>query len=141
MGRILYLAMALALAAPTAAMADVDLATVTRDLSAQGFTKMSVTHTLLGRVRIVATSSDYQREIVLNANTGEILRDFWVRRSSNAGPAPRVEILDPSGATAPDASDGPTASTGGFSGSSGGFDDGGSDDVGDDSGDDHGGDD
>lgn len=46
----------------------------------QGFDEIGVSRTLLGRTRIVATSSEYSREIVFNPYTGEILRDFLTRR-------------------------------------------------------------
>jgi hypothetical protein len=51
--------------------------TITDQLRAQGYTSISVTRTLLGRQRIFARSSEYQREIIVNARTGEILRDYW----------------------------------------------------------------
>lgn len=50
---------------------------ITDQLRAQGYTSISVTRTLLGRQRIFARSSEYQREIIVNARTGEILRDYW----------------------------------------------------------------
>jgi len=82
--RFLILSVWLVLAARPA-LADVDLDTVTRTLSAQGFTRMEVSTTLLGRLRVVATSDDFVREIVFNASTGEILRDYWQKRSGRSG--------------------------------------------------------
>ena len=46
-------------------------------LRQQGFLTIEVKRTWLGRVRILASSADAQREIILNPRTGEILRDFW----------------------------------------------------------------
>ncbi|MCV2869707.1 hypothetical protein OEW28_13820 [Defluviimonas sp. WL0002] len=50
---------------------------ITAQLRKQGYTSISVTRTLLGRQRIFARSSEYQREIIVNPRTGEILRDYW----------------------------------------------------------------
>lgn len=47
-------------------------------LTAQGFTIISVTRTWLGRVRIVASNGHFRREIIVNPRTGEILRDVWI---------------------------------------------------------------
>jgi hypothetical protein len=59
-------------------------------LQAQGFTQIEVSRTLLGRVRVKATSATLERELVFNPNTGEILRDYWENRSDNANSAPVV---------------------------------------------------
>ncbi len=56
--------------------------TLVAQLKQQGFTSISVTRTWLGRIRIVATNDHFRREIILNARTGEILRDVWVNLSS-----------------------------------------------------------
>ena len=45
-------------------------------LRAQGYSGIRVTHTWLGRVRIDARLDMFRREIILNPNTGEILRDY-----------------------------------------------------------------
>ena len=50
---------------------------ITHQLRDQGFSRIEVSRTLLGRTRIVAHSGDGEREIILNPNTGEILRDLW----------------------------------------------------------------
>ncbi|MBV7408650.1 hypothetical protein [Maritimibacter sp. DP1N21-5] len=69
-------------------------------LREQGFTRIEVSRTLLGRTRILARSVQYRREIVLNDNTGEILRDYWqVLSSTDPSAGPR--IADPSGRMAP----------------------------------------
>ena len=47
------------------------------ELREQGFERIEIRRTLLGRTRIIASSPMYEREIVLNPATGVILRDFW----------------------------------------------------------------
>ena len=47
-----------------------------QSLQSQGFSGIEVSRTWLGRTRIVATGSAGRREIVLNPNTGEVLRDY-----------------------------------------------------------------
>ena len=54
---------------------------VVTQLRAQGFQSIEVERTLLGRTRIAALRTDGSREIVLNPNTGEILRDLWTSTS------------------------------------------------------------
>ena len=44
-------------------------------LRQDGYEQITVTTTLLGRIRIVADGAQGQREIVLNPRTGEVLRD------------------------------------------------------------------
>ena len=51
---------------------------IVQQLRDQGFDEIEVTRTWLGRVRIVAEEDDTLREIILNPNTGHILRDYWV---------------------------------------------------------------
>ncbi len=51
---------------------------ILRQLKRNGYAVVSVSTTLLGRTRIRATKSGGEREIILNAATGEILRDVWV---------------------------------------------------------------
>jgi hypothetical protein len=55
--------------------------TVVDQLRGQGFSEITVERTLLGRTRILATSDEGRREIILNPRTGEILRDLWIARS------------------------------------------------------------
>ncbi|GAB1479604.1 hypothetical protein MASR2M74_21690 [Paracoccaceae bacterium] len=50
---------------------------IMRRLRKQGYTDISISRTLLGRVRIVAWRGGASREIILNPSTGEILRDVW----------------------------------------------------------------
>ncbi|SEN13528.1 hypothetical protein SAMN04488103_103195 [Gemmobacter aquatilis] len=60
-------------------------------LTAQGYGRVEVGHTLLGRLRITAVLGEFQREIVVNPRTGEILRDYqsliprYADRSSGHG--------------------------------------------------------
>jgi uncharacterized membrane protein YgcG len=54
-------------------------------LRTQGFTRIEVSTTWLGRTRIVAESSNQRREIIFNPRTGEILRDFWRRSDGKSG--------------------------------------------------------
>jgi hypothetical protein len=44
-----------------------------------GYGKVSVSRTILGRVRITAVRGNIQREIVLDPRSGEILRDLSLR--------------------------------------------------------------
>lgn len=107
---------AVVLAGP--ALADSVQDRIIAQLAQQGFTHVTVSRTLLGRVRILATSLTHRREIIFNPRTGEILRDY----------------LQATGGTAviPDVSN-PDPSTGG---GSGGDDGGENDDDDDDDGDD-----
>lgn len=78
-----------ALAAAHPALADGYSDQVARQLRKQGFTRISVQRTLLGRSRIVASGAKGRREIILNPRTGEILRDLWTpaKGGSNDGRA------------------------------------------------------
>ena len=57
---------------------------VLEQLQAQGYGDIRVSRTLLGRARIVAVSGEFSREIILDRNTGEILRDLWFRAEQAA---------------------------------------------------------
>ena len=93
--------MALALLPASAAHADEDyVEDLVKLLETQGYVDISVTRTLLGRVRIVAVNSKGRRELICNPRTGEVLRDI---------------LLDPD--------DGMEQSTQSFGGSGGGGDD------------------
>lgn len=63
------------LASPLAAQSVQDH--VVQQLQAQGFLKIKIERTFLGRIRIEAYSDRFERELVINPNTGEILRDYW----------------------------------------------------------------
>jgi hypothetical protein len=136
------LAASAALAGP--ALAQDYVGSVISQLKKMGFSIAREERTLLGRVRIVATRSDGRREIIINPNNGEILRDLWSpvqgsRRTSDI-------IEDKSGGVSgsddddsDDDSDESDDSGGDDDDSGGGGDDGGDDDGGDDA--DDGGDD
>lgn len=80
MKRILIpLAVAAGLLGPPAHAASTEDGIVA-ELREQGFARIEIRRTLLGRTRIIATSPGYDREIVLNPSTGVILRDFWRAR-------------------------------------------------------------
>ena len=76
MRRVLIVLTFLALAPLTAVRAETVAETVTRQLQAQGYTSVDSSYTWLGRLRIFARQGDLRREIVINPNTGEILRDL-----------------------------------------------------------------
>lgn len=102
------------------AQADAMTDSVERQLHAQGFTKMKVTRTWLGRTRIVATSKTQTREIIINPRTGEILRDYWQPLSGSGQVSASDEILDSRTGTTGDGEDGSSASTGSSEGDSSG---------------------
>ncbi len=54
-------------------------------LREQGFRHITITRTWLGRVLILGYVDEGEREIVLNPNTGEVLRDYF---------RPKVEMAD-----------------------------------------------
>jgi uncharacterized membrane protein YgcG len=56
---------------------------VMAQLSEMGFSAIRQERTLLGRVRITGTREDGRREIILNPNSGEILRDLWIPDSGD----------------------------------------------------------
>lgn len=65
------------------AMSVVD--TIIDGLRAQGYSQIDISRTLLGRTRIEATSSAFEREIIIDPRTGEILRDYWEVRLDASG--------------------------------------------------------
>lgn len=119
---------------------------VVNQLREQGFTEIRMSRTLLGRVRITAEGRGFEREIILNPRTGEILRDFWDDADKDAG------LFSPSGhdddggrggaegrdgqeddsGDDPDGGSDDSGSDDGESDDGGGSDDGGSDDGGSD---------
>lgn len=94
-------ALVLALAMP--AMAEDMVTGITGQLRDLGFDRIEVGRTLLGRTRIVASSADGEREIILNPRTGEILRDLW--RAAPDQPATGT-LVDTRGAKGGDDTDG-----------------------------------
>lgn len=71
----------LALAAGGAALADAadDIAAQLRE---EGYVRIQIERTLLGRIRITAENETTRREIVIDRGTGEILRDLSEERQS-----------------------------------------------------------
>ncbi len=57
---------------------------IVQQMSAQGFSDITVEITLLGRIRIKGHNGQGLREIIMNPNTGEILRDMWIDANGNA---------------------------------------------------------
>ena len=58
-------------------------------LREDGYREIRISSTLLGRLRFVATKPEMRREIVVNPNTGVILRDYirFSRADDDDGPA------------------------------------------------------
>jgi hypothetical protein len=61
---------------PAAAVAQTAEAQVIEQLKRQGYRRIEVYRTLLGRTRIVASGARGHREIILNPSSGAILRDY-----------------------------------------------------------------
>lgn len=74
------------------AMADVYSERIVQQLEAQGFRSISTERTWLGRTRITAEGRDGQREIIVNPNTGEILRDLLL--TGNGGGSGRSGLVN-----------------------------------------------
>ncbi|MEQ3625020.1 MAG: hypothetical protein ABNH26_06395 [Celeribacter sp.] len=74
--RILLVTVALGgVTIPRAALADTRDQIIT-EMKEQGFTRITVQGTLLGRTRILAERQGGRREVVINPRTGVILRDY-----------------------------------------------------------------
>lgn len=71
----------------TPVMADVYERTIVEQLEAEGYSSISTERTWLGRMRIVAENGQGQREIVINPNNGEVLRDLWLAEGGGQGAA------------------------------------------------------
>ena len=82
--RILIAAACIGLVTAGSAMARDFADTIVSQLRSQGYSQVTVTSTWLNRTRIFAESSDAQREIILNPNTGEILRDLYIGKESGS---------------------------------------------------------
>ncbi|MCG7493322.1 hypothetical protein [Thalassobius sp. Cn5-15] len=50
---------------------------VTQQLIDQGYDRVEVSRTFLGRIRIEATGKGAEREVIVNPRTGQVLRDHW----------------------------------------------------------------
>ena len=51
---------------------------IARQMAQQGFQNIGIEETWLGRTRITGIRNGGSREIIVNPNTGEILRDLWL---------------------------------------------------------------
>lgn len=132
----------------TASAAQDNLNSVIRQLRAQGYSKVEVERTWLGRYRIEARGPAGEREIVLNERTGEVLRDYiddeGDDHDDDSGHGSSGSGTSGSGSSGSGSGSGSSGSgSGGDSSGHGGDDHGGHDSDGHDSGDHsgHGGDD
>ncbi|MCC5964224.1 MAG: hypothetical protein JJU09_13960 [Rhodobacteraceae bacterium] len=85
----LALILVLMLAIPSHAIADTQRITTDKVIDAlagQGYELRSVTRTLLGRARIVASQGLIWREVVLDTSAGRILRDYAVEFTPTNAP-------------------------------------------------------
>ncbi len=123
--RMFIISLTAALAAPVSSSASTLEQQIVEQLKDQGYSRISISRTLLGRTRFLATSNRYRREIILNPRTGEILRDLWETLEGGAGQG-GARIFD----------QGSSGNSAGSSGSGGGFDDDDDDDDEDDDDDD-----
>lgn len=67
-------------------------------LQDQGYSVESVTRTLLGRVRVVASAGQIWREVVIDMSSGQILRDYAVEFPPNDIPQRTTDAM-PRGGT------------------------------------------
>lgn len=67
-------------------------------LKDQGYSVESVTRTLLGRVRVVASAGQIWREVVIDLSSGQILRDYAVEFPPNDIPQRTTDTM-PRGGT------------------------------------------
>lgn len=118
-----------------AALADGYEHAVVSQLRKQGYRKIHVERTLLGRVRISAARGGRSREIILNPRTGEILRDVLLAANGQVVPEIAGDDNSGRGSSGDDGSDDNDDSDDDDSDN----DDSGDDDSGDDGSDDHGG--
>jgi hypothetical protein len=95
--RALIVILALALTGTGQARADEPVDRILRDLKRLGYQTVSVERTLLRRTRILAQSPEAQREIIVNPNTGEILRDLWIPLSAVSSSGDSRDLLDGKG--------------------------------------------
>jgi hypothetical protein len=86
---LLLAVIGLALLPATAARADDDddLEDLIEVLEDQGYDKIELEQTMLGRTRILARKDGGTREIIINARTGEVLRDVWIDQRGRSRPA------------------------------------------------------
>lgn len=83
------------------ALADSVSDNIVAQLETQGFRNVSTERTWLGRTRIIAEGEAGQREIVVNPNNGEILRDMFVEAGGGDGAGRQIlQTADTSAALA-----------------------------------------
>tara|TARA_A100001391_G_C5036210_1_gene269665 strand:+ start:947 stop:1312 length:366 start_codon:yes stop_codon:yes gene_type:complete len=70
---------------------------VIAELEARGYTIVSRSRTLLGRVRLEAEAATHLREIVLHQSTGEILSDAVIRVFADTSGATNAGTAGPAG--------------------------------------------
>lgn len=83
--RLLTFGLCALLAGALPARADIASA-VAEQLAAQGFDRVSMQRTLLGRLRVTAESDRFRREIIIDPRTGEVLRDLLTTLGGNVVP-------------------------------------------------------
>jgi len=124
--RMALLAGAMVLCSPAHARALAE--DIAAQLRSQGFSAVTIQRTLLGREQITGARNGGSREIIVNPNTGEILRDLWLNSDGKvqaAGILSRPDepeddpADDPADGSADDAADG-SGHHGGGSGSGNG---------------------
>lgn len=100
---------------------------IARQMRRQGFEDIHIAQTWLGRMQITGTRSGGTREIVVNPNTGEILRDLWLNAQGQMRAADidfddddAEDAADDAEDAAEDARDDAEGSRGGSSGKGGG---------------------
>ncbi len=81
----------------TGAMADPLSDSIVAQLREQGFDRITMTRTWLGRILIIGFDETGQREVVLNPNTGEVLRDYFradveIAVGRDGGSAPVIRL-------------------------------------------------
>jgi len=92
--------------APLTAVAQSVQDQIVSQLQAQGFDKITLNNTWLGRVRVIALRNDLRRELVFNPQTGEILRDYWVTLDDDDNDdGPRIFNPDGGGSSSGNAKD------------------------------------
>ncbi|MEL6690202.1 MAG: hypothetical protein AAFP28_07775 [Pseudomonadota bacterium] len=64
---------------------------VVTQLSNQGFAQVEMNRTLLGRLRFVAESDRYRRELVIHPSTGAVLFDRLTDLEGDDGPVVRLD--------------------------------------------------
>ena len=77
-------------------------------LKSQGYVILEDGYTFLGRLRIVAENATYHREIVVNPETGEVLRDYAVLMADLAPAKPLTAVASTGDSDGSDAGSDPS---------------------------------